>query len=116
MPTTRHCYALDLLPDSELQRVYRLWHQPGQTPDAVIRSIRSAGITAMTIHQVGDRLFMIMETDESFSAERKAQADASDPDIRAWETLMDRFQKRIPHAAPGQKWVPAETIFDLADH
>jgi len=116
MPTVRYCLALDLHPDPELQRTYRIWHQPGRTPEAVIRSIRAAGITAMTIHQVGNRLFMIMDTDESFSAERKAEADAGDPDVVAWETLMDSFQKRLPHAAPGQKWVPAETIFDLADH
>ena len=25
------------------------------------------------------------------------------------------FQKALPHAAPGQKWVPMEKIFDLAE-
>jgi L-rhamnose mutarotase len=27
---------------------------------------------------------------------------------------MWTFQKALPHAAPGQKWVPMTRIFDLA--
>lgn len=112
----RYCLLLDLIDDPESIARYRAWHEPGQTPEAVIRSIRSADITAMEIYQLGDRLVMIMETGLTFSPEAKAAADASDPDIRAWEALMEQFQKATPWAAPGQKWTPAERIFELAQH
>jgi len=36
------------------------------------------------------------------------------PQYDAWETLMWTFQKPLPHAAPGQKWMPMTQIFDLA--
>jgi L-rhamnose mutarotase len=29
---------------------------------------------------------------------------------------MWRFQKAVPHAAPGEKWVPMGKIFDLSEH
>ncbi|MEY4708637.1 MAG: hypothetical protein RJB58_2360, partial [Pseudomonadota bacterium] len=31
-----------------------------------------------------------------------------------WESLMWAFQQALPHAAPGEKWVPMTQIFDLA--
>lgn len=112
----RHCLLLDLVDDPESMARYRAWHQPGQTPVAVIRSIRAADITAMEIYQLGDRLVMLMETGPAFSPEAKAAADASDADVQAWERLMDRFQTPTPFAQAGEKWTRAEQIFDLADH
>lgn len=112
----RHCLLLDLVDEEESIARYREWHRPGRTPDAVIRSIRAAGVTAMEIYQLGDRLVMIMETGPDFSPDAKAAADASDADIRAWEQLMDQFQKPTPFAREGEKWTPTERIFDLADH
>jgi L-rhamnose mutarotase len=35
------------------------------------------------------------------------------PEHDQWEDLMWRFQKALPHAAPGQKWVPMTKMFDL---
>lgn len=116
MTTTRHCLALDLRSGDSLQAAYRDWHRPGRTPDAVIQSIRAAGIVAMEIFQVGDRLFMVMETDETFDAERKAEADRHNPDVQAWETLMDQYQSRLPQAGEGRKWALADCIFDLRQH
>ncbi|MEO8112844.1 MAG: L-rhamnose mutarotase, partial [Phenylobacterium sp.] len=49
----------------------------------------------------------------SFAA--KAAADAADPEVQAWEALMDGFQKPVPWARPGEKWTPAERIFRLAE-
>ncbi|HEV7608787.1 MAG TPA: L-rhamnose mutarotase, partial [Steroidobacteraceae bacterium] len=62
----------------------------------------------------GNRLFMVMEVGPAFSLEAKAAADAADPDVQAWEKLMWKFQRPLPWAQPGQKWVPAEMIYDLA--
>ena len=112
----RHCLCLDLVDDADSIERYRAWHRPGATPPPIIRSIRAADITLMQIYQVADRLVMIMETGPGFSADAKAAADAADPDVRAWEALMDQFQKPLPGAGAGEKWTPAELIFDLSRH
>ncbi len=111
----RHVLLLDLNDDSAAIAAYRHWHRPGGPPAAVTRSIREAGIEAMEIWQAGDRLVMVMETGPSFDPEAKRARDVADPDVQAWETLMDGFQRRLAFAAPGVKWVPTEQIFTLAD-
>ncbi|WP_281347023.1 L-rhamnose mutarotase [Sphingomonas piscis] len=107
------CFALDLDEDPDLIAQYRRWHRAGGVPEGVIRAIRQAGIDAMEIWLTGNRLFMVMEVAEGFDLAAKTQADASDPDVRAWEELMWRFQRPLPWAEPGEKWVAAERIFDL---
>jgi L-rhamnose mutarotase len=67
----------------------------------------------MSIYRTGNRLFMIMEVEDDFSFEKKAAADAANPKVQEWEALMWRYQQAIPTAAPGQKWVPMEKIFEL---
>ena len=111
----RRCLILDLKDDPELIAQYRAWHAPGKTPAAVIEAIRATGIAVMEIYLSGDRLVMVMET--GAEAPTDARADASDdPELKAWEALMDAFQKPVPWAAPGEKWAPAELIFDLGAH
>lgn len=112
----RHCLCLDLVDDADSIDRYRAWHRPGATPPAIIRSIRAADIILMEIYQIADRLIMIMETGPDFSSGIKAAADAADPDVRAWEALMDQFQKPLSGARAGEKWTPAELIFDLSRH
>ncbi len=112
---TRLCLFLDLVDDPELMAAYRRWHAPGGLPPAIARSIRAADILEMEIWQAGDRMVMIMETGPSFDPAAKAAADAADPEVQAWETLMDRFQKRLPFAPAGVKWVSAEKIFALSE-
>lgn len=112
---TRHCFFLDLVDDAELITQYRRWHAPGGPPAAVTRSIREADILDMEIWQAGDRLMMVMETGPNFDPAAKTRRDATDPDVQAWETLMDRFQSRLSFAPEGVKWVPAERIYALGE-
>ena len=37
------------------------------------------------------------------------------PEVRHWEELMWRFQRPLPHAAPGEKWISMKRIFDLEE-
>lgn len=111
---TRHCLLLDLVDDADLIAEYRRWHAPGGPPAAVNASIRGADIREMEIWQAGDRLVMIMEAGPAFDPAAKAAGDASDPDVQAWETLMNKFQKRLPFAPDGVKWVAAEQIYALS--
>jgi L-rhamnose mutarotase len=109
----RHVLVLDLVDDQGAIAAYRDWHRPGGPPEAVTRAIRESGIASMEIWQAGDRLVMMMETTPAYDPAANAERNVRDADVRAWETLMDKFQRRLPFAAPGEKWVAAEQIYDL---
>ena len=107
----RHCLTLDLKPDPELIREYKEYHEV-VWPE-IIKSIKDSGITSMEIYCRDNRLFMIMETDDTFSFSEKSKMDASNPKVQEWEKLMWKYQQALPTAKPGEKWVLMEKIFDL---
>jgi L-rhamnose mutarotase len=107
----RYCLTLDLKDDPALIAEYRRHHQ--KIWPEITRSIRNAGIVDMEIYLLGTRLFMIMEVDERFSFAAKARADRDNPKVREWEELMWKFQKPLPQAKPGEKWLLMEQIFKL---
>lgn len=107
----RYCLTLDLYDDPELIDVYEQWHR--QVWPEIIDSIKSSGIEQMQIYRVSNRLFMIMEVNDSFSFEAKAKADLDNAKVQEWETLMWQFQQPLPFAKPGEKWVLMQEIFSL---
>lgn len=109
----RRYFALDLKDDPALIAEYERWHTPGQIWPEIVASIREAGIRDLEIFRTGDRLVLVMDVPEGFDGAAKSAADAANPRVQAWEALMDTFQRRLPWAAPGQKWVPMERIFSL---
>ncbi|HEY0677642.1 MAG TPA: L-rhamnose mutarotase [Chitinophagaceae bacterium] len=109
----RYCLALDLVDDPILIAEYEQWHRPGKVWQEVRQSLVDSGIIDMEIYRTGNRLFMIIETDDTFSFERKAALDASDPKVQEWEQLMWKFQQPLPWAAKGGKWVLMDRIFVL---
>jgi L-rhamnose mutarotase len=113
---TRHVLILDLKDDPELIARYEAYHRPGGVPEAVLSSIRDAGIAEMEIHRSGNRLVMVMDTGEGFDPAAKAAADAASADVAAWEQLMDRYQQRLPWVPADVKWLEAERIFALSQH
>lgn len=108
-----HYLCCDLKDDPELIAKYEEYHAPGNAWPEIMTSIKNAGITDMRIYRAGNRLFMVMETDETFDPAAKAAADAADPKVQEWETLMDTFQQRMPFAEEGVKWVEMKQIFAL---
>lgn len=108
----RYCLALDLKNDEALIREYEAYHQ-NVWPE-ILESIKASGIKHMDIYRTGNRLFMIMETDEEFSFERKAKADATNEKVQQWEELMWKYQQALPGSKAGEKWVLMEKIFEAS--
>jgi L-rhamnose mutarotase len=107
----RFCFALDLKDDPQLIAEYEKYH--ASIWPEIHDSITGSGITGLEIYRCFNRLFMIMETDSSFSFEKKGAADAANPKVQEWEDLMWKYQQALPGARPGEKWVLMNKIFDL---
>jgi L-rhamnose mutarotase len=107
----RYCLALDLQDDPQLIAEYRRCHK--HVWPEITQSIRDSGVEDMEIYLLGTRLFMIMEVSERFSFDAKSEGDRDNPKVQEWERLMWRFQRPLPQARPGEKWVLMERIFKL---
>lgn len=107
----RYCLALDMKDDPRLIKEYEEYHRavwPG-----IVASIKGSGIQQMEIYRYGNRLFMIMETKDEFSFEKKRDLDSQNPEVQEWEELMWKYQQAVPGAKPGEKWVLMDKIFSL---
>jgi L-rhamnose mutarotase len=111
----RFCFALDLKDEPELIERYKWWHRPGGPPSAIVRSLLAADIRELEIWLCGCRLFMVLEAGPNYDPAAKAARDAQDADVLAWERLMWEFQKPLPWAAAGEKWIAAERIYALSE-
>lgn len=107
----KYCLALDLKDDPTLIKEYEAHHKKVWPP--ILHSITEAGIELMEIYRTGNRLFMIIVTNEQFNFEQKAKADSSNDKVQEWETLMWNYQQAIPGSKTGEKWRLMEKIFDL---
>jgi L-rhamnose mutarotase len=107
----RYCFALDLVNDPKLIRDYIEYHKI-VWPE-IIESLHESGIYAAEIYHVDDRLFLMIDTRASFSLEEKVKRDAENPIVQKWEEIMWKYQKALPNAKPGEKWVLMNRIFEL---
>ncbi len=108
---TKYCLTVDLKNDPILISEYDQYHQ--KVWPEIEESIRNAGIEHMEIYRIQNRLFMIMEVNDSFSFEKKQHADRINPKVQEWETLMWKYQQALPFAQPGEKWILMKRIFQL---
>lgn len=106
----RLCFALDLVNDAEKIAQYEQFHRPGGVWPQIVDDIHAQGIEGMEIWRTGDRMVMIATVADDYPRARNIPAAYDE-----WETLMWGFQKALPHAAPGEKWVAMTRIFDLAE-
>lgn len=107
----KYCLALDLKNDETLIAEYEKQHQ-AVWPE-IVDSIKDSGIIKLEIYRVFNRLFMIMETEESFSFDKKNAMDSANPKVQEWEDLMWKYQQALPEAKAGEKWVLMNKIFEL---
>lgn len=102
----RRCFALDLTP--ELAADYAARHAPGAVWPEVLVHLRAQGVEQMEIWHTGDRLFMIAEVAADYP--RAVPPSAT---VERWEADMWQYQRPLAHAAPGEKWVEMEQLFQL---
>lgn len=107
----RYALALDLVEDKEMIAEYDIHHQNIWTE--IKQSIENSGVSVMDIYRFENRLFMIMEVNDDFSFERKELMDKESSIVQQWEKLMWKYQKAIPGARSGEKWVIMKQIFKL---
>lgn len=111
IPLKRYCLALDLKNDNESILAYKKYHK-NVWPE-IEKSIIDSGIKAVEIYCAGNRLFMILDVDNSFSFEKKDKRDAQNLKVQEWEKLMWSYQQALPTAKPGEKWMLMEKIYQL---
>ena len=111
---SRLCFALDLHDDPELIAAYERWHQPERIWPDILQSLRSCGIDEAEIFRTHNRLVLVLEVAGNFNLDEKAAADALNERVIAWETMMWKYQKPLPWARPGEKWIPMRRIFSLS--
>ncbi|MDZ7934185.1 MAG: L-rhamnose mutarotase [Emticicia sp.] len=109
----RYTLALDLVDDPTLIAEYEKLHE--RVSDDIAKSITDSGITEMEIYRIGNRLFMIMETEDDFSFERKSEMDVNNPKVQVWENFVWKYQQALPMAKPGEKWIIMKQIFKLTN-
>ena len=110
----RYCLALDLKDDPGVIAEYEKYHQ--RIWPEITHSIKSSGVVHLEIYRLGIRLFMIMDTTDDFSFDKKTLADQNTPRVQEWETLMWKYQQAIPGGKPGEKWRLMQKIFDLEEN
>ena len=107
----RYCLACDLKNDAKLIEEYEQYHE--RVWPEIEASIKDSGIVSMEIYRIENRLFMIMETEDSFSFEEKSKLDEGNPKVKQWEELMWKYQLQLPWAKEGEKWVLMNKIFEI---
>ena len=107
----KYCLALDLKDDVDKINEYKDYHQ--DIWPEISKSLKDSGILNAEIYNTGNRLFMIIEVDKTFSFEKKLKMDLENPKVQEWEELMWNYQQALPQSENGSKWVLMDKIFDL---
>lgn len=107
----RFCYTLDLKDDSKLKQEY-IKHHSNVWPE-IINSLKESGIIKAEIYNIGDRLFLLIDTNDEFTEEKKRKLDLKNSIVQKWEALMSNYQKKIEFSKSENKWVRMNKIFEL---
>lgn len=108
----RYCFALDLKNDKKLIKNY-IEHHKNVWPE-VIESFNNLGIVEVSLYNIENRLFMIINCNSNFSIENKKKRDLKNSKVKKWEELMNNFQKLIPNTPKGEKWRLMDKIFSVS--
>jgi len=107
-------FALDLDDDPAAIGEYESWHRPDRIWPEIVAQLRAAGIHELEIFRCGNRLVMVQQVPDGFCAREPALPEDK-ARLERWERLMWRFQRPLPFAKAGEKWVPMARIFSLRE-
>lgn len=107
----RYCQTLDLQNDPALIDAYVEAHK--HVWPEVQEGIREVGILDMQIYRLGRRLFMIMDTVDSFDFTLDNMRLATLPRQAEWEAYVAAMQGADPSSPSTDKWQLMEKIFEL---
>jgi len=107
----RYCQTLDLRDDPKMIAQYVEAH--AHVWPEIQAGIRSVGIVDMQIYRLGNRLFMICDTEDDFDWEADNARLAKLPGQAQWEAYVAQFQGCDPDAPSTAKWQLMERIFKL---
>ncbi len=107
----KYCLALDLKNDATLIASYKKQHE--KIWPEIKDSLIGAGIENLEIYNVSNRLFMILEVNDSFSFEKKRAMDLENPKVQEWENLMWKYQQKLPWTKADEKWILMDKIYQL---
>lgn len=107
-----YAFTVNLKDDPEIIRRYEEYH--ANIWPEVAESLKAHGITSIKIWRLGRRLFMLIQTIDSYDpVEASKKHRASHPRVLEWELLMDSFQERVPEAGGSGTWAEMKKIFEL---
>ena len=109
----KYCLALDLKNDAALIAEYKKHHE--KIWPEITESLIDAGIENLEIYTISNRLFMIMEVNDSFSFGKKTTMDSENPKVQEWEKLMWKYQQKLPWAKADEKWILMNKIYQLKE-
>ena len=103
-------YTLELVDDPDMIAKYREYHK-NVWPE-VLKGIRETGVLRSKIFLLGNRLFMIVEAEDSYCAQT-LQSYTADPKSKEWDELMRCFQKPVREAKEGEWWAEMDLVYDF---
>ena len=105
----RYCQSLELPDSQELIKQYCEIHK-NVWPE-IIEGQRAVGILDMQIYRDERKLFMIVDTVDTFDWERDMARLALLPRQAEWEAYVSQFQGCSAEARSDEKWHLIERIF-----
>lgn len=102
-------YAMDLVNDPRVFETYEYYHR--NVYEEVLAAGEKQGIRKQEIYRCGNRLFMIMEVEDSYSEEDMVCGEVSGRE-REWDDIMRKMQLPLEARKPGEWWAKMEKVFD----
>ncbi len=104
--------TINLKDDPNIIEKYKVYHR--EVWSETLAALKAVGITKMNIYLIGRRLFMAMETVDTFDLERDFPRYLEQhPKCREWDELMRAFQEPVDEAQPNEWWAQMEPVFEL---
>lgn len=104
--------TLNLKNDPEIIKQYKAFHQNAW--QETLTGLKAVGITKMNIYLIGRRLFMAMETVDTFDIENDFPRYLEEhPKCKEWDELMRTLQEPVNEAKPHEWWALMEPVFEL---